>query len=279
MIVALLIVAALILGISINRLLSRRGGVRDDHESAGVSVTDLAHIVPTLSVLLLTFIMVESFSSWKGARNASVNEATTVVALVREARFLPPEHGVEIVRSLSCYVRSVEHVEWAAMGNKRQSNVPDYWADKVIRTIQDARGNGSAGDLAALERERMAARQTRLIESLPSVPGSLFALMVGCTMFSVFALGALTHGRVRAPIQLFALVGSSAVLIAMLLLIREIDSPFSGNTSIEPFAMRNAQSQVQEQLAEYSTRTRPGCDRNGLPTQDGSFKAATHRII
>src|SRR4051812_33548585 len=61
------IALALLCGLLLNRrILSQRD---PHHDAEGLSITDIVEIIPTMSILLLAFILVESFGSWKEARS------------------------------------------------------------------------------------------------------------------------------------------------------------------------------------------------------------------
>jgi Na+/H+ antiporter NhaD/arsenite permease-like protein len=264
-----LVVVALVGGLFVHRRFAERRSDGSDVE--GLSITDIAGVIPTMSVLLLAFIMVATFDSWKTAGDTATDEGNTVVELARAARFLPNEGGAPIARLMTCYTRSVEHVEWDLMADGHASNLPDYWGDRTSHAIEDARDDDEniAFELLPLDRERISARQVRLEQSTPSVPAPMSVLMIASVVLSVFFLAMLTHVSIRRPVQLAALVGAAVLLGASLLLIEEMDSPYAGLTKIEPTAMDHAAKELVDELAEYSTRQPPPCDKHGLPKTDG----------
>jgi hypothetical protein len=278
-----LIVLAFIGGLLVHRRFSAAARDRTDgHDAEGLSITDIAGVIPTMSVLLLAFIMVATFDSWNTARDTATDEANTVVELTRSARFLPTEDGAPVARFMSCYARAVEHLEWPAMRNGKSSNVPDYWATKSGHEIEEDRGADDrdiAFQLLPLDRELSSARQVRLTQSTPSVPIPMTVLMIASVVLSVFFLAMLTHVSISRPVQLASLIGAALLLGSSLMLIEEMDSPYSGITAIDPTAMHHASIELVDELAEYSTREKPPCDKDGLPTTDGSFEAKEESIV
>jgi hypothetical protein len=281
MITLALIAVAVALGVVVNRVLIAAAHRRHEATDAeGISITDIAGIIPTMSVLLLAFIMVAAFDSWNVAGETASKEANQVVAVARTARFLPNEAGAEIARNMKCYAIAVQKSEWPVMDDEKKSNIPDYWDDQTNKAIQDARKDGGdvALDLVSLERDLSEARQVRLAQSEPSVPAPMTWLMVASVVMSVFFLGMLAHVSIRTPVQLVALVGTTVILSASLLLINEMDSPYTGITKIAPDAMRHASTEVTEELADYTQRQPPPCDSKGVPSTDGSFHAENELI-
>lgn len=277
-----IVVAATVISLIVGLLLNRRlnAGDTDSHDAEALGVTDLVNILPTICVLLLAFVLVESFGSWKSARSNVSAESNAMVRLAHEAHFVPEEGGAPIVRSLDCYSRAVQKIEWKTMGDRRGSTAPEYWLDRMSLQIEDLRDEGDiALTLVDSQQSLGEARQSRLIESLSSVPSAMYGLMLVSVLLSVIAMTMLTHGRVRRPIQLVALLSSTFMLAMTLLLIGEIDKPYSGPTAIKPYAIAYADREIIEELANYTTRAKPECDKRGIPDNEGSFTLRRERIV
>jgi hypothetical protein len=150
----------------------------------------------------------------------------------------------------------------------------------MTHSIEDNRDDetGVAFSMLPLERELASTREVRLVQSTPSVPVPMTVLMIASVVLSVFFLAMLTHVSIRKPVQLASLVGAAVLLGSSLMLTQEMDSPYAGLTRIDPNAMEHASGEVEEELAEYTTRTPPPCDRRGVPKTDGSFELETSEI-
>ncbi len=268
--VLLAAVVGLTAGVFVNRLVARRRtGEAQDMET--FKIGDLVGVVSTLTVLLLAFVLVQTFSSWKDARTAATNEASSSISLARHSHFVKEEGGAPIVRSLVCYVRSVRELEWPAMDDRKSSTTAEHWLDSIRIQIELLDDDSVAPDLINLERELDERREARLDESLPSVPSTMFHLLIFGVGLTLFVQALLTNVDIRSTLRLLGLGSSTIMLVAFLSLIHEIDKPYSGPTAIHPTAMRVAERELREELALYTTRAKPECTRRGIPNDDASF--------
>jgi hypothetical protein len=105
-------------------------------------VWELIAPIASLAVVLLVFVLVQTCSSWAAAGRAETDEATATLLLFRAADLVGgPKLRDTIRRQVVCYATSVVHQDWPAMGHRRVSSVPTYWAARVrgagIRLVRE----------------------------------------------------------------------------------------------------------------------------------------------
>jgi hypothetical protein len=226
-------------------------------------------------VVLVVFVLVQVFTSWSTAGRAETSEATATLLLFREAELLAdPAVRTGVRREVVCYATSVIEQDWPAMGDRRISSVPTYWADRTRAAgVAQARSrrNPSAGQaFVARDGEGAAARQERLGEARPSVPVALFLLMVLTVASTLVVIGVVTAAVVRPGVHAAVVIASAVVFGATLLLIRDFDQPYGGLTGRDPTQTRF----VRDQIAAGVRGPLP-CDARGLPRAVPGFRATT----
>ena len=94
----------------------------------GLKVWDLTAPLATLAVLLLVFVLVQTYGSWAAAGRAESDEATATLLLFREVDLVRDARlRTKFRKEVVCYATSVIRQDWPAMGNRRISSVPTYW--------------------------------------------------------------------------------------------------------------------------------------------------------
>ena len=185
-----------------------------------------------------------------------------------------PQLRDTIRKQVVCYATSVVDQDWPAMGHRRVSSVPTYWAtlvrDAGVRLVR-ARGQSTAGEnLVARDCERATARQNRLGEARPTVPRALDWLMLATVVVLLGVLGAATLTAVDTRIHVTIVVAGAILFSATLLLIGDLDQPYAGT-------IRRDLTQTQFILNQIAPQVRGPvpCDRNGLPNRAAGFHATT----
>jgi len=242
----------------------------------GLKLWELITPVASLAVVLLVFVLVQTYASWAAAGRAETDEATATLLLFREADLVGDAQVRDTIRrQMVCYATSVVHQDWPAMGRRRVSSVPTYWATLVreagVRLVR-ARGSSSAGEnLVSRDGERATARQSRLLEARPTVPGALSWLMLATVVVVLAVIGTTT--TVDRRVHVVIVVAAAAIFAATLILIRDLDQPYAGAVHREPtqteFVLRQIAAEVRGPLP---------CDGNGLPTGVTGFRPTTSAL-
>jgi hypothetical protein len=241
----------------------------------GLKVWELTTPVASLAVVLLVFVLVQTYSSWAAAGRAETNEATATLLLFREADLVGSTRVRDTLRKeIVCYATSVERQDWPAMARRRVSSVPTYWAARIrgagVRLVR-ASGQSVAGEnLVARDGERAAARQDRLGEARPTVPGALSWLMLAAVVVVLAVLGAATTTGVETRVHVVLVVAAATVFAATLLLIGDLDQPYAGTIKRQPTQTKFVRTQIAAEV-----RAPLPCDAAGLPTGAPRFRPTT----
>ncbi|OLF13125.1 hypothetical protein BLA60_07820 [Actinophytocola xinjiangensis] len=256
---SIIILLALVAGLVGNRLLRRRGG--EDCPS----VTDLISPLETLAVLVLAFVLVGAAESYSGAEDAAALEASSVDHLFETADYAPDPYREPLQADTVCYARAVVHHSWPAMAAGEDSSVPSIWTTD-LRTHLKAMSRTHDGTvfeiLVETDRDRSQARQARKSEASPAIPDIVYWFMAITLAVTVagYAYSIRLHDSL---VHLIAVGVLTVLLVGSILIIRDVDTPFSGQISIEPTEMSATEADVSEDFtAEYGADRLP-CDERG----------------
>ncbi|GGY43110.1 bestrophin-like domain [Streptomyces omiyaensis] len=259
-------VAALVLGLAANHYRRRRASPDGDAEEA--SVSDLVSPLETLAVLLVAFVIVVAAESFGAAGAAVGAEAHRVDQLYEVADYAPEPQRERIQADAVCYARAILAYEWPQM-DKNGQKAPEVsvWSSDFRRHFKElARADDNTLDLLVeADDERSVARQTRLSEAAPAIPPVVYWFMVVALAATVGAFAFGLPAR-RGPSHIVLLCVLTALFTGSLLLIADIDRPFSGQIHISGTAMEDTVDDIGEDYAEdHPDRLLP-CDARGART-------------
>jgi hypothetical protein len=266
-VVVVLVAAAAVGYVAQRRLLGGRNPDDPRARAEGLPAHELIIPVRTLAALLLAFVLLSVYSSYEEAGDKAAAEAGAVLSQADDATLLQPRARTEVLGLLRCYARAVADIEWATqIHDGRPSRLVDEASDRITLAISRARedpGNGLAlGAILGDDSTRIQARRGRLDEGRPSVPGTIYALLLVSVAIMLAGMAALAHPSVRRGVQLGVLVGTTVVFAFTLIVIRDLDRPYSGTAKIEPAAMRDADARI---ATLHGSDTTPPCDASGRP--------------
>ena len=207
LITILLVVLVVAAGLYFNRRVWRPRQAAARIPGDGLKVSEMTAPLATLAVLLIVFVLVQTFGSWAAAGRAETDEATATLLLFREIDLVgDPRLRHELRRDVVCYATSVIHQDWPAMGDRDISNVPTYWGARLretgVRLVRTPNESTAGKQIVERDGERARARQNRLGEARPTVPAALswlmlFAVLVVLAVLSVASSSAV--GRLSKP--------------------------------------------------------------------------------
>ena len=277
MVLIILVVVGLVVTASLvyNRLVWRPRQAAARLPGDGLKVWELTAPLASLAVLLLVFVLVQTYSSWSGAGSAETDEATATLLLFREADLVAdPALRERIHKQVVCYATSVIHQDWPAMGDESVSNVPTYWGAVVrgeaIGLVRTRREAIAGEQLVKRDAERATARQQRLGEARPTVPDALSWLMLAAVVMVLGVLGTATLNAVERPVHLAIVLAAATAFAFTLILIQDLDQPYAGALTREPTQTEFVRDQIAAEL-----RGPLPCNSNGLPTGVEGFRATT----
>ncbi|MCI0686941.1 MAG: DUF4239 domain-containing protein [Sporichthyaceae bacterium] len=260
------IAAALIAGLLGSRFLRARYASDQD---AGPGTSEVIGQALTLTVLFLAFVLVESSGSYGRARAAVSSEAETLDNMSETAGYAPEPRRREMLATTACYARAVVSHEWPAMANGHRSPIADVWTERLLVPFEQLY---DADELVLFERlvvadgERSVARDRRLAEAVPTTPLVVYWLVV-LTLAISLAGFAFSLPRRRNTAHVAMLLVVAVLLLVTVVLIRDLDLPFSGFARLTPAAMTEARDDLTAgfQIA-YPGQPLP-CDDTGRPTR------------
>ena len=125
LIAIVVVVLAVTAGLVYNRLVWRPRQASGRTSDDGLSIAAIIGPLATLAVLLLVFVLVQTYASWSAAGEAETAEATATLLLFREADLVKNDRTRNRLRAaVVCYATSVIRQEWPAMADRRVSSVP-----------------------------------------------------------------------------------------------------------------------------------------------------------
>jgi hypothetical protein len=236
-------------------------------EKTGVEIGTLVAPIGTLAVFLLAFLTAAAFTSYRGAVDATVQEAGALDGFAEQAALL---HNAPLRTAINgeliCYGQTVRYQEWPAMGSGHASPAVAVWTGRIRQTLfaidRDGTDTSEVGPLLTLDRNLNDARRARLTNAAPTVPTALYAFLLTGVGVALFSLAMFTETGIRRSVQIPVLSVLAVLLLFMLLLIPDLDRPFSGLVSIKPTAIA---TEVQDLKAEYQQTSQQAlpCDRHG----------------
>lgn len=238
-------------------------------EVQGVKLEALVSPMVTLSVLLLAFVLVQTFASFGRARDSAGDEARKVDFLFETAGYAPPRQAVELQAAVACYARVMAELEWPTTGEGRTAREASVWTGQmrgVYATLIEQGGEQPFPILIATDKERGEARSRQLTEARPALPTAITILMIGATTIGLFVLATFTLPTVQRNTQMFALGGLTIVLVVVQLAIADLDRPYSGVIRVSPTDLERVAGDLGEDFAEDHTGRPLPCDEQGRPT-------------
>jgi hypothetical protein len=152
------------------------------------------------------------------------------------------------------------------MGAGHSSPAVAVWTGRIRQTLlaidRDGKDSSEIGPLLSLDRNLNDARRARLTNAAPTVPTALYVFLLVGVGVALFSLAMFTETGIRRSVQIPVLSVLAVLLLFMLVLIPDLDRPFSGLVSIKPTAIA---TEVQDLKAEYLQTSQQAlpCDGHG----------------
>ncbi|MEV2255580.1 DUF4239 domain-containing protein [Streptomyces sp. NPDC050147] len=253
-------VGAVLAGVFGRRLLRRQ---LESLETPTLTVRDFVLPLQALTVFVLAFVLVMASNSNGRAEEAVRKEAKALDHMYEVADFAPAPQRQRLQADVICYVRSVRSSEWPAMAHGHGSTGPSTWTSDFHAALQDMGTDAAPFTmLLASDKERDQYRQTRVAESTPTIPSTVYWVMLAALAVLVVVLG-LCLPQTKSATVTATLIVTTALLTSVLLVIRDVERPFSGMIQISSGAM----TAVDDDLTKNYTAThgdhRMPCDEQG----------------
>ncbi len=212
---------------------------RENNEVAGF----IFAAVGVIYGVLLAFMVLVVQQSFENAQATVEHEANSLVTIYRLAQELPEPYRSELKRLAVEYGERVVNQEWEAMARGESSAEVDQTIEKVwelhqrLHTTKVELGS-HASDFFQAVITLGNDRRIRLLQSRIELSSLLWVLLISGGILTIgFTL------FLRAPNHIAHLLMAAmfAGLVAfVLLLIIELDNPFTGDVSVQPLAFQQA---------------------------------------
>ena len=268
---AALIVAAVTTVAVASMLLVRRGAPEGSRFTDGDRASGVFGVLATGFSVLLGFIVFLAFASYDQSRAGAEDEALTVAQQVETAQYLGAPVAGRLTGELLCYARSVVHREWPLARKGELGDRINPWGVELFRTIQSARLTTPAqqaayGKWLDQTSDREAARIDRVHGAVGVIPSPLWVVLFFISgVIFVYMLFFADSGEGRWT-QAVLMGSVAAVITAMLVLIRFLDTPFhEGVGGVSPVAMERTLRIIDEEIEATGIRLDLPCDERGNP--------------
>ena len=266
---AALIIAAVTAPAVAAMLLVRRRAPEGSYFADGDRAAGVFGVLATGFSVLLGFIVFLAFESYDQSRTGAEAEALVVAQQVETAQFLP--EGDKLTGELVCYGRSVVYEEWPRAEAADQKDNVNPWAAELFQTLKTIEPRAPS-EQSAYDKwldqtsDREAARSDRLHGAVGVIPSPLWVVLLFISVV-IFVFMLFFADRGEGAITQAVLMGSVvSVIVAMLLLIRFLDSPFHTDVGgVRPVAMERTLRIVAEELRIADRPIALPCDARGAP--------------
>jgi len=249
----------------------RRNAPDGSYFNDGDRASGVFGVLATGLAVLLGFIVFLAFTSYDNSRVGAEAEALTVAQQLETAQFFPPAVVGELTGELVCYARSVARGEWPRMQAGTQGEHINPWGVELFRTLKTVQPK-TASEQAAYGKwldqtaDREAARSDRIHGAVGVIPAPLWLLLFfSAGVIFVYMLFFADSGE-RAVVQAMLMGSVVAVIVAMLLLVRFLDTPFHpGIGGLRPVAMERTLVLLDQELRVANQNEPLPCDASGSP--------------
>jgi amino acid transporter len=266
---AALVIAAVTAPAVAAMLLVRRRAPEGSYFTDGDRASGVFGVLATGFSVLLGLVVFLAFESYDQSRAGAEEEALVLAQQVETAQFLPQPAGEKLTGELVCYGRSIVHVEWPRAESGELGDHINPWGAELFRTLETVDPQ-TPSEQSAYDKwldqtsEREAARSDRIHGAVGVIPTPLWVVLLFIAVV-IFVYMLFFADRAEGAITQAVLMGSvTAVIVAMLLLIRFLDSPFhTGVGGVRPVAMERTLRIMDEQLRIADRRIVLPCDAEG----------------
>jgi hypothetical protein len=252
-------------------LLVRRRAPEGSYFADGDRAAGVFGVLATGFSVLLGFIVFLAFESYDQSRTGAEAEALVLAQQVETAQFFPRRVSGELSGQLVCYGRSVVQSEWPrAQAGERPDDINPWGAQlfRTVRTVEPRTASEQSAYAKWLDQtsDRESARNDRMHGAVGVIPAPLWVVLLFISVV-IFVFMLFFADRGEGPVTQAVLMGSVvSVIVAMLLLIRFLDSPFhTGIGGVRPVAMERTLRIMDEQLRIAGRPIRLPCDERGAP--------------
>lgn len=265
--VAIFIALAVAFGLGV--LLNRWVRPYAKTEVEGVKLETLIGPLLTLTVLMLAFVLVQTFAGYKAAKDGAALEAGRIVAQFDLAGFYDDDIALPLQQALLCYGRAVVSLEFPYLSeNTTPEPTVSSWGRMMdVPMAQIGRVNAAQpyGTLLGIDKERQDGRRLRIVGARNSVPAEMQYLLLGLSILGVFAIATFTLPNVNRRVQAGVLVCVAVALGAVQLTIVDLDGKYSGSIQVPTADFEIVETLMSDRYMERFPDEPLPCGADGVP--------------
>lgn len=253
-------------------LLMRRRAPVGGYFADGDRAAGAFGVLATGFSVLLGLIVFLAFSSYDQSRSGAEAEALAIVQQFETAQFLPAESRQVLDDGLVCYARSIVGVEWPVLKRGEEVPIANPWAVTMFTALKTIEPN-TASQQAAYDKwldrtaDREAARQDRIHGAVGVIPIPLWIALIFISLVIFLFMLFFADPAERAVSQAMLVGSVTSVIVAMLILIGFLDSPYRpGIGGIKPVAMERTLRILDAERTIVRDSAPLPCDKFGRPT-------------
>jgi hypothetical protein len=265
------IVAAVVAVAVAAMLLVRRRAPDGGYFNDGDRASGVFGVLATGFALLLGLIVFLAFTSYDESKTGAESEALAVMQQFETAQFLPAAARARLGGELICYGRSVMGQEWPRLEAGTETGAINPWALALFRTMNAVEPTTAAEQSAYdkwfdLTSTREEARRDRVHASEGVIPTPLWRVLFLIAGIVVVYMLFFADSGERAVVQGLLMGSVVAVIVATLLLIRILDTPYRpGPGQLRPVAMEQTLGLIDQGRDALGQDDPPPCDSEGQP--------------
>lgn len=243
---------------------------RPDSESEkGIKFETLIAPLVTLTTLMLSFTLVQVYSSFQSSRQAETLEASRILFQFEKVGFYGQKEAEPLRATLICYTRSVAYEEFPAMADHPEAvQVVTHWTEHINTDLADLRAVDDGqpfGTLLSADKERGDQRNLRIAQAGSSVPVEFQALLLITTALAVGTLAVFVSSSSSRRRKIAVLGVVTIVLGTFLVAIDDLQNQYSGSIVLFNDNFVAAETKMTELFADTYGPDMLPCDAQGTP--------------
>jgi hypothetical protein len=264
------LVVTLAAALLVGEALHRHRGPRADKEHGGFKLDLLSGAALTLSVVMCSFMLASSWSTWDTANRDAGSEAGAVSGLFQAGSDLPNQGDAQrIGADTICYANAVVEDEWPRLGAGKEPASPyaDHWRVQLEKDIRLAQTHSVPfiSSVPIADAQRSQTHYVRLVSSTREPPVYLFVLLILVCMSAVFFITAFTVHGIPGSLRIPVIGVVTFLLVATLAVIVDLSHPYDGVTKVGPGFMRQVATASDRDYQLLWGEKQTTCDANGRP--------------
>lgn len=264
------LVIALAIALTTGELLHRRRTESADESHGGFRLDLLAGASLTLAVVMCSFMLASSWSTWDTAARDAGSEAGAVSGLFQTGSDLPDKADSErIGADTICYARGIIDDEWPRLGAGQHpaSPVVDHWRVQLEIDIRRAQTHSTPfiSSVPIADAARSQAHQVRLVSSTRQPPVYLYVLLILVCSAAIFFITAFTVHRIPARLRVPVIGVVTFLLVATLAVIVDLSHPYDGVSNVGPGFMQQVADASARDYQLLWAHPQQECDSRGNP--------------